>query len=211
MDFADDVAYSVHDLEDGVVAGRIDLARLDRDDDRAAVWATVRDWYLPGVSDEVLDASFAKLRGIGSWPDAVYDGSRGALAALKNLTSDVIGLFCGSVQYATREVCGNQRLVRYAGDLVVPDGTDLEIAVLKGIAAHYVMQAEDRVALQERQRTLLTELFEALSSGNPDHFDAMFRMDFLEAKDDAARTRVVADQIASLTDASAVSMHRRIC
>ena len=98
MDLADDVAYSVHDVEDGVVAERVDLAQLDR----PAVWDAVRAWYLPEADDDAMDAALSgAARRSGSWPDAPYDGSRRSLAALKNLTSDLIGRFCGAVQEAT--------------------------------------------------------------------------------------------------------------
>jgi dGTPase len=210
MDLADDVAYSVHDLEDGVVAGSIDLTRLDDAAERAGVWTTVRGWYLPDAEDEALEAAFARLRAIGGWPSAPYDGSRAAMAGLKNLTSDAIGIFCGSVQRATRAVHGTGPLVRHAADIVVPDETAAEVGVLKGIAAHYVMQAADRVSLLDAQRTLLAELFEALRDGAPDSLDAQFRLDLAAAGDDASRTRVLVDQIASLTDASAVGWHARL-
>jgi dGTPase len=210
MDLADDVAYSVHDLEDGIVGGRIDLGLLDRAEDRSAVWETVRDWYLPEADDDLLDAAHARLGSLASWPRSSYDGSRRGLAALKNLTSDLIGVFCGQVHQATRAAYGEGPLVRYAADLVVPPETATEIAVLKGIAAHYVMRAEDRVALMERQRTLLAELFGALSKRGRDALDPAFRADFDEAVDDAGRTRVLLDQVASLTDASALTWHQRL-
>ena len=210
MDFADDVAYSVHDLEDGVVGGRIDLALLDDPDERAAAWQTVRDWYVADASDGVLDDALRRLRSVGSWPATSYDGSRGALAALKDLTSDLIGVFCGRVHDATVEAHGERPLVRHGGDLVVPPGTAVEIAVLKGIAAHYVMRADDRLALMVRQRALLEELFAALAERPGERLDPEFRADFDAAADDAARTRVLLDQVASLTDASAVTWHRRL-
>ncbi|UMG94626.1 deoxyguanosinetriphosphate triphosphohydrolase [Nocardioides sp. TF02-7] len=206
MDLADDVAYSVHDVEDAIVAGRLDLTRLDT----AAVWGTVRDWYAPDATDDELDDVLARLRRVGSWPRSPYDGSRRSLAALKNLTSDLIGRFCGAVQQATF-AAGDGPFVRYRADLVVPADTWAEITVLKGVAAHYVLQDDERVALQERQRQLLVELAEVLLDRAPDELDEAYVADWHAADDDAARLRVVVDQVASLTDASAVAWHRRLC
>ena len=205
MDLADDVAYSVHDVEDGVVAQRVDLTTLDR----PAVWEAVRAGYLPDADDDVLDAALTALTQVGSWPQAPYDGSRRSLAALKNLTSDLIGRFCGEVQEATFAAAGGP-FVRYRADLVVPDATVVEMAVLKGVAAHYVMQAEDRVALMTRQRELVSELVQALLRHAPASLERAFADDWDAAPDDAARLRVVIDQVASLTDASAVAWHDRL-
>ena len=206
MDLADDVAYSVHDVEDGVVAGRLELTAMDH----AAVWSTVREWYLPSASDDELEDVLAGLRTQGSWPTAAYDGSRAALGALKNLTSDLIGRFCGAVQAATFDADPGP-FMRYEADLVVPHGTRLEIAVLKGVAAYYVMGAQDRIDLMVRQRELIAELVSALLDRGEDALEPSLRQDWRDAGDDAARLRVVVDQVASLTDVTAVSWHARLC
>jgi dGTPase len=202
MDLADDVAYSVHDIEDGIVAERVDLVKFDE----AAVWETARDWYLPDADDDLLDDTMAGLRSVGSWPTSPYDGSRRSLAALKNLTSDLIGRFCGAVQHATF-AASEGPFVRYAADLVVPEQTRLEMAVLKGIAAHYVMRADDRVAAMVRQRELLAELVAVLAHRGPGALERPFADDWDAAPDDSGRLRVVIDQVASLTDASALAWH----
>jgi len=205
MDLADDVAYSVHDVEDGVVAERVDLTRLDR----PAVWEAVRARYLPGADDQTLEAALTALTEVGSWPGTPYDGSRRSLGALKNLTSDLIGRFCGEVQEATFAAAAGP-FVRYRADLVVPESTVVEMAVLKGIAAHYVMEADDRVALMSRQRELVSELVEVMLAHTPTSLERAFADDWAAAPDDAARLRVVIDQVASLTDASAVTWHERL-
>jgi dGTPase len=208
MDLADDVAYSVHDVEDGVVAGWIDLTKQTAAGERGQVWETVRDWYLPDTTDAELDEALSGLQGQESWPQTPYDGTRRSLAALKNLTSDLIGRFCGSVQRATAAAYGAP-LARYHAELVVPGTTARQIAVLKGVAAHYVMRTENRKTLQTGQRELLTSLVGLLRE-QPQHLDPAFADDHAEAGDDASRCRVVLDQVASLTDASAVAWHRRL-
>jgi dGTPase len=206
MDLADDVAYSVHDLEDGVVAGKIHLVLLDDPGSRREIWETVREWYLPGADDAELEHAWSGLRARPAWPGASYDGSRRASAALKNLTSDLIGSFCGSVQQATREAYGDAPLTRHNADLVVPPGTVLAVTALKGVAAHLVMRAEDRVSILTRQRELLADLVEALAA-RPDRLSRPFHDDLTAAVTDAGRLRVVVDQVASLTDGSARAWH----
>jgi dGTPase len=95
--------------------------------------------------------------------------------------------------------------------LARPEPTRLEVGVLKGIAAHLVMRAEDRREVLDSQRGLLHELVDAISARAPEVLEPMFRGDFAAAADDAGRRRVVVDQVASLTDASAVAWHRDLC
>src|SRR3546814_17920522 len=103
------------------------------------------------------------MQAMGSWPVPPYDGSRRSLAALKNMTSDLIGRFCGSVQAAMVESYSTDAFVRYNADLVVPRTTSDEIAVLTGVAAPYVMLSDERREVMAVQRGLLEELVQAAS------------------------------------------------
>jgi dGTPase len=73
------------------------------------------------------------------------------------------------------------------------------------------MSDPHRLALQRVQRQQLAELAEVLSDRAPDVLDPAFRPAWLAAGDDAARLRVVVDQLASLTDAQAVAWYDRFC
>ncbi|WP_345362386.1 deoxyguanosinetriphosphate triphosphohydrolase family protein [Actinoallomurus liliacearum] len=208
MDWADDVAYSVHDLEDGLHAGHIRLERLaDPAERRAVCELTARLYCEAGVAE--LEERFTELLAEPYWPRA-YDGTLRAAAALKNLTSELIGRFCRATERATHEAYGTGPLTRYAADLVVPRGRRLECALLKGVAARYVMGRADHGALQARQRELIAELADAVARQAPRVLDPVFRGFYAEAADDRARLRVVVDQLASLTDTSALAWHREL-
>jgi dGTPase len=207
MDFSDDVAYSVHDLEDGVISGHISLAELPDPDLRDRVVARAHahyldhgDWELEAVYGGLVD----ELR--AAHP---YTGVLGDQALLKDLTSGLIGRFCTATEYATRAEHGDGRLNRYAAGLVVPEQTKVEIAVLKAIAAVCVMDREEALSRQRREREMLGELVAALLA-RPDLMEPAYQHLYDGAADDAAALRVVVDQVASLTDAAAWGLHARV-
>jgi len=212
MDWADDVAYSVHDLEDGLHAGLITLRALADLTDRKAISELTADQYCaPGsVSPDELAEVFEDLLALPCWP-AGFDGGPAALAALKNLTSELIGRLCGAAHQATVEASGGQPLTRYAADLVVPRRQRLECALLKGVTAYYVMSRVGAAAAQARERELIMELAAAVRIGAPGTLDPALLPAYEAAMTDAGRLRVVVDQVATLTDTSAVAWHARLC
>ena len=133
--------------------------------------------------------------------------SAAAHGALKRLTSELVGRFVRAAVDATRAVHGDRPLRRYAADLVVPPAAAAEVALLKAVALRYVMSDPDRLAMQARQRELLAELATALLAGAPRTLDPVLAADWTAAPDDAARLRVVLDQVAVLTDQQAVARH----
>lgn len=201
MDLADDIAYSVHDVEDAVVGGWFSLlpGRLDL----PAVHHVARDWYDPDADDDRLGAALERLRAMPEWPRADFDGSREAHAVLKSLTSALIGRFAVAAERATVERWGRGPLTRYGADLEVPEPTRDEITVLKAVAAHYVMRSDDRADQLAAQREALAGLVDVLVASGEEHLEPEYRADLRRAPDDAARTRVVIDQVAGLTDVSA--------
>jgi dGTPase len=213
MDWADDVAYSVHDLEDGLQAGLITLPKLRDPAERLAVaHLTAADYCAPGsVTGDELAGVFDGLLALDCWPDS-FDGGPRSLAALKNLTSDLIGRFCQAAQAATLAHTGSSaRLTRYGADLVVPRVQRLECALLKGVTACYVMNRAGAAAAQAAERDLVAELAAAIQLGAPGTLDPVLRPAWAAAGSGQDRRRVVVDQIASLTDTSAIAWHRRLC
>lgn len=206
MDWSDDVAYSVHDVEDAVASGRVDLADLRSESQMAQVVEVARAAYAPDLTEEDLARAMVRLLDTG-WIPLSWNGSRADLAALKDMTSRLVGRFVLAVEEATRAAYGPGPLTRYAADLVVPDEVRAECALLKGVAAHFVMNAAERLQVMARQRDVVRDLVEALLDKPEDRLDVTHLADWREAADDAAAMRAVVDQVAGYTDPRATALH----
>ncbi len=205
MDWSDDVAYSVHDVEDAIASARLDPRVLHSPSEMTDVATLARTEYAPDLSDEQLLLGMRRLVSTGLVP-AGFAGTRTDLAALKDMTSQLIGRFLYAVEVATRGRHGPGPLTRFAADLVIPDEVRAECSMLKAVAAHYVMFSDERRSVIEQQAEIVTGLVTAYTQ-EPQRLDPDFALDFARADAAADRMRVVVDQVASLTDRRAIHLH----
>ncbi|WP_411708076.1 deoxyguanosinetriphosphate triphosphohydrolase [Corynebacterium sp. LaCa117] len=212
MDWSDDIAYSVHDVEDGIISRRISLNVL-WDLVELAQLAEKGAKAFGGTADELLEAadSLRNLSVINAVGD--FDYSLRDYANLKKMTSELVGRYVGATVGATSEanaeLIASNTLGRMHGDLVVPKQAEAEVKLLKTIAVLYVMDEPAHLARQDRQRERIYRVYDYLVAGAPGSLDATFRLWWEQAETDAARDRAIIDQIASMTESRLERLARR--
>ena len=207
MDWSDDCAYSVHDLEDAIFANQISVKNFDTHFEELYS-VMVRDYGSDATQQEAIDAH-KRLSALSAWPH-YYDGTHRSLARLKDSTSQLIGRFVLAAELETRKIHGDGPLSRYSADLEIPREQIIEVDFLKAIAGHYLINAAHSQDRYARQQLIVSELVEMLRARAPQELDSFFLKSWNEASDEIARMRVIIDQVAALTDPGAYALHARL-
>ena len=207
MDWSDDCAYSVHDLEDAIFVGQVKVENFEKDFD--ILHSEMQAGYGSTATKVEAAAALERLQQLSCWP-RYFDGSHRSLARLKDSTSQLIGHFVLAAELETRKVHGDGPLQRYSADLVIPREQQVEVDFLKAIAGHYLINAAVSQERYAKQQVLIKELVEMLHKYADTHLDSIFAKDWAVATNDTERMRIVIDQIASLTDPGAYALHARL-
>lgn len=206
MDWADDVAYAVHDVEDFFRAGLIPLDRLTTDEvERERFLGTQIPHVLEirGFSESDLRTAFNDLMTLNVTVSP-YRGSRFDRAGLRSFTSNLVDRYIRSVSVGT--------------DLDLPLNIDpnakFEVAILKRLTWHYVIESPALIAQRYGQRRLIQSLFSTLkeAAGNEDdwHIFPMFYQELLQGTGKDQRMRIVADLISSMSEQQVIEVHQRL-
>ena len=207
MDWSDDCAYSVHDLEDAIFVGQVKVDNFERDFD--ILHKEMRDGYGSTATKDEAAAALERLQQLSCWP-RYYDGSHRSLARLKDSTSQLIGRFVLAAELETRKVHGSGPLSRYEADLVIPREQEVEVDFLKAVAGHYLINAAISQERYAKQQIVIKELVEMLHKHAATALDSIFVKDWERSSDETSRMRIIIDQVASLTDPGAYALHARL-
>jgi dGTPase len=201
MDWADDIAYSVHDLEDGLRAGMISSRKVER------LW----DRILSRARDRLEDCSNRDL----SWAyEEVVKCERGdderALEAVrKTNTSSLINYFLKVPVTAVPP--GKTATARHGAMLDIGPERRRRCEVLKSLAFELLVDDPRVATLEVRAKKILSELFEVYVDGKAAKFYPQpFRTEFEKAESPHHQARIACDFISGMTDEYAERVYTRM-
>lgn len=213
MDWADDISYSVHDLEDFHRVGVIPWASIaSPEGERGLIQAAASDWNKDptapaNVNARLEDALIRINRKLYLFPGMTkqkYDGSRDQRRQLRNFCSQLIGRYVRAAHLSDES----------KGPAIVIDPTAVdEVRLLKFFARENVIGLPALHAQQYGQRQIIRDLFRIIIEAGRTEGQKLLPMRFRylwESDEETPLARRAADCIASLTENEAHSLHRRL-
>jgi dGTPase len=219
MDWADDIAYSVHDVEDFYRAGLIPLDQLRNEETLDRILDNLLVGWKRGsqeieYSEEEYKSAFKELAPLISVTEP-FSGTRKQRADLRSLTSFLIGRYIGAIRLdPTRSSTG--QTVKTAS------WAKIEISMWKQLTWHYVIHNPSLATQQYGQRRVVRGLFDIFMDAATSEQWHMFPVSSREQLEELAAgprvgtvsneqlVRVVADMIAGLTERQAVDLYQRL-
>ena len=218
MDFADDIAYAVHDVEDFFRTGLIPLDRLFREDDEV-------DRFLEGTFSSLernkqpvrykkadCKSAFKELFEAPPITEP-YAGTSQHRAQLRTMTANLISRYVKAIFLQVPTEASEQRVKKQ-------EQAELELFVLMQLTWHYVINNTALATQQHGQRRIVRELFHILDDAaredKLDVFPSSFRerMSILPKVDGddvrRERVRITADLLSGMTEQQVVAIHQRL-
>lgn len=206
MDWADDIAYSVHDIEDFYKAGLIPLDRIfaDREIQQSIIENQLKRSGELGMEAEELGRAFEELRPL---VPSGYDGSSLHRAQLKQFSSQLVNRYITAVDFIEGEIGENA--------IRIDPAARSQVLLLKRILWQYVIETQSLSAQRFGQRALIRSLFNtfadaALESNELDIFPNLTKERLNLARAEGEVLRTVSDLIASMTESQVSEVNRRL-
>ncbi len=195
MNWADDVAYSLHDLSDGYRAGFVTRKDIDR-------WSA----ETPLGDQEVrhLETVMAKL---------------GHREDFDRFLASRTGKFIEGVRLVKRDHPLGTRSNRYRYGIAVDPEIKTENTLYKRLAVDIIFRSPQLEQLEFKGRYILKRLFETCLQGNPDSFQLRTRilpsslrekMKHIDINDYTEVARMICDHFAEQTDISLPKIYKRL-
>ena len=217
MDWADDIAYSLHDLEDGLSARLLNHRSLVTPEVVWRVTQRVRRSaaHLPGASSLAEATVQAVLGDLTRRLDDGYSLTPGT-ARVREVMGGYVRHFVTAtrIEPAPHHDPGSA----FAFTLLAPSALQLECAVLKGITQELILR-DQRTGVYARQAVrIVTDLFGVLMDAASHDLDDIraailpddTRRQLHLAAREAERARLVCDFVSGMTDSQASQYHERL-